>query len=121
MGLLARSALTFNDFVADHDSIYLGISALSGPGMPAQYDETSNGGAAALIEANIPGASAVRLAEAEVELRRSGRTVKANIYWSDPDLFDLLRVPVLHGRPDAALRRADGLVDRKSTRLNSSH
>lgn len=111
MALVARTALSFNDVVPDRGRIYLGISVLSGPGMPPNYDQASSSAAAPLIEANLPDVeAAVRVAEAEVELRRGSTVVKQTIYWTDPDFFDVLRLPVLHGDLTGALRRPNGIV-----------
>ncbi len=111
MMLAARTALAYNDFIPGHDRIHLGISVLSGPGMAPDYNESTNGRAAALFASNSPEVEAVaRLAEEEVELRRGNRSVRRNIYWADPGTFEMLRVPVLSGDPVAALARPDGVV-----------
>jgi putative ABC transport system permease protein len=111
MALVARTAFGFNDFVPENDRIYLGVSVMSPPGMPPNYNQSSNDGAALLINANMPGvATAVRLSPEEVELRRAGTVIKEQIYWADPNLFEMLRLPVLQGDLATALRRPDGVV-----------
>jgi len=111
LALVARNALQFNSFVPDHERTYLGIDILSGPGMAPLFNEYTNNGMAALIQANIPDVEAVgRLSEAEVALRRNGETNRAKIYWADPEIFDVLRLPAVTGRPKAALSSPDGLV-----------
>jgi putative ABC transport system permease protein len=111
MALVARTALSFNDVVPERERIYLGISVLSMTGMPPNYEQASASRAAALIEANLPGVeAAVRVAEAEVELRRGSTIIKQPIYWADPDFFDVVRLPVLHGELAGALRGPDGIV-----------
>ena len=59
LALVARNALEFNSFVPDHERTYLGISILSGPGMAPIFNDTTNNGTAALIQANIPDVEAV--------------------------------------------------------------
>lgn len=111
MALVARIALGYNHIVPDRDRIYLAVSVLSGAGMAPNYNAASNGGVAALARLNVPEIeAAARLAEAEAELRRGGGRRRETIYWADPGLFGLLRLPVLQGDLAAALRRADGLV-----------
>ena len=111
LALVARDALGFNAFVPDHERTYLAISVLGGNGMAPIYDEPSNSRAAGLIQANLPDVEAVgRLSEADVALRRNGETTRAKIYWADPEFFDVLRLPVVAGRPKAALSSPDGLV-----------
>lgn len=115
LALVARDALGFNAFVPDHERTYLGISILSGPGMAPVVNDTNSSRAAGLIRANLPDVEAVgRLSEAEVALRRNGETTRANIYWADPEIFDVLRLPVVTGRPKAALNTPDGVVMTRS-------
>lgn len=111
LALVARDALGFNGFVPDHQRTYLGISVLSGQGMDPLVNDITNTRMAGLIRANLPDVEAVgRLSEAEVALRRNGDTTRAKIYWADPEMFDILRLPVVAGRPKAALSLPDGLV-----------
>jgi putative ABC transport system permease protein len=120
LALVARDAIGFNGFVPDHQRTYLGISILSGPGMPPNVNDTTNYRAAGLMQANMPDVEAVgRLSEAEVELRRSGETRRANIYWADAGIFDVLRLPVVAGRPKAALNSPDGLVMTQSEAIRN--
>lgn len=116
--LIVRTALGFNGFVPDRARVYLGVSVLSGPGMAPDWQQASNERAAALIAGNMPEVEAVgRLAEAEVELRRGSHALTQRIYWADPAAFQVLRLPVFAGNPEAALRRPDGLVMTRSEAL----
>lgn len=111
LALVARDALGFNGFVPDHERTYIGISVMTGKGMAPLVNDITHGRAAGLIRANLPDVEAVgRLSEAEVALRRNGEATRAKIYWSDPEMFDVLRLPVVAGRPKAALNLPDGLV-----------
>ena len=111
LALVARDAFGFNSFVPDHERTYLGLSILSWPGMAPVVNDTNNSRVAGLIRANLPDVEAVgRLHEAKVVLRRNGETTHTNVYWADPEIFDVLRLRVIAGRPKAALSSADGLV-----------
>jgi hypothetical protein len=111
MALVARVPLTYNHVVPGYERTYIAVSIVSGPGMAPDYQQASPGGAAALIEANVPEVeAAARLLEAEVELRRDGAAHRETIYWADPDYFDLVRLPVLSGDLASALRSGHGLV-----------
>jgi putative ABC transport system permease protein len=111
LALVARDALGFNGFVPDHERTYLGISKLGPPGSAPNINDTTNGRVAGLMQANMPDVEAVgRLQEAKAALRRNGETIHTNIYWADPEIFDVLRLPVVAGRPKAALSLPDGLV-----------
>lgn len=111
MALVARVPLTYNHVVPAHERTYLAVSVVSAPGMAADYQQASPGGAAALIEANVPEVEATaRLLEAEAELRRGGAAHREKLYWADPDYFDLARLPVVAGDLESALRSGHGLV-----------
>ena len=111
LALVARNALGFYGFVPDRERTYEAISIMSGPGMAPNVNAWTHNRTAGLIRANLPDAEAVgRLSDVEVALRRNGETRQAKIYWADPEIFDLLRLPVLAGRPKAALSNPDGLV-----------
>lgn len=115
MALVVRTAFGFNAFVPEHDRIYLGVSLMSGPGMPPSYNQSSNDRAALLLNANMPSdVKAVRLALEEVELRRGGSVTKAQIYWADPNLSEVLRFPVIEGDLATALRNPDGIAMTRS-------
>ena len=111
LALVARNALGFYAFVPDSERTYLGVSVFSWPRMAPMASDTTNSRTAGLIQANLPDVEAVgRLSAAEVALRREGETRRAKIYWADPEIFDVLRLPVLAGQPETALNRPDGLV-----------
>jgi len=118
MALIARVPLGYNHHVPDHDRTYLAVSVMRSEGMAPDYQEASPGAAAELLRLNLPEVEAVaRLAEAEVELRRGARGRSEKIYWADPALFDVLRLPALHGDPRQALARPDGLVTTRTEAL----
>jgi putative ABC transport system permease protein len=118
MMLVARVPLGTNQHVPDHARTYLAVSLMSAEAMAPNYNEASPGAAAELIRLNLPEVEAVaRLAEAEVELRRGSSGRGATIYWADPTIFDLLRLPVRHGDLAGSLARADGLVMTRSEAL----
>jgi putative ABC transport system permease protein len=111
LALVARNALGFNGFVPDRDRTYLGISILSGPGMAPMVSDTSNSRAAALIQSNLHDVETIgRLSPAEAALRRNGEATRTKIYWADPEIFDVLRLQAVAGRPREALDSPDGLV-----------
>lgn len=115
LALVVRDALNFYAFVPDHDRTYLEISILNGPGMAPQFNDTSTNRAAELTKANLPDVEAVgRLSEWQVQLRHNGETTSDALYWADPEVFDVLRLPVVAGEPKTALSSPDGLVMTRS-------
>jgi len=111
LALVVRDAVNFYAFVPAHERTYLEISILNGPGMAPAFNDTSTNRAAELTQANVPGVEAVgRLCEWQVEMRRNGEKTSEPLYWADPEIFDVLRLPVIAGQPKAALSSPDGLV-----------
>ena len=75
--------------------------------------DVTHGPTAGLIRANLPDVEAVgRLSEAEVALRRHGEAIRTKIYWADPEILDVLRLPTVAGNAAAAPRRESGIVER---------
>jgi putative ABC transport system permease protein len=115
LALVVRDAVNFYAFVPDHERTYLEISVLNGPGMAPMFNDTSTNRAAELTKANVPDVEAVgRLSEWQVKLRRNGETTSVPLYWADPEIFDVLRLPTIAGDPKAALNHPDGLVMTRS-------
>ena len=112
MSLIANNALSFNGFLPNHSRTYLGVSQLSGPGMPPEPNELTVGLATPLIRSNVPDVEAIgRLApQDDVELRVGNTRQSDSIYWGDPEIFSVLGFPAVHGDPSTALSRPDGLV-----------
>jgi putative ABC transport system permease protein len=115
MGAVTRTALTYNSFLPNSQNIYLGTSILTMGGMPPNYNQLSNGGAAELVKLNVTDvANVTRVAEGDVEIERAGNHYHEKIYWADPNLFSVLRVPVAEGDLDTALEHPDGIVMTRS-------
>lgn len=111
MALVARMPLAFNSFVPDAERTWLAVSVMSSEGMAPDYQPGSPGAAAGLLTQSVAEAeNAVRVAEAEVELRRGASSRREKIYWADPGFFAALRLPALHGDAAVALRRPDALI-----------
>src|SRR6201999_360542 len=58
-----------------------------------------------------------RMAQKKVALRRGAVMAKEVIYWADPNFFQLMKLPVLHGDLATALASPDGLVIPRETAL----
>ena len=117
MALVVRKQLTYDNFIPGHERIYLGITEGTVPGMPPWIIDRTHRQFADLLSLNIPGIeSATRLmltdqiAGGDVVFRRDDVTGGEKIYWADPNVFDVLPLPVLHGDLKTALHRPDGLV-----------
>ena len=117
IALVVLSELTFDHFIPGHDRLYAAISILGNPAHqhPDHYMDTADVRAAALLKLNIPGIEGTaRLMDREAHIRVGAATTKENIYWADPNAFDVLPLPVYRGSLATALRRPDGLVMARS-------
>jgi putative ABC transport system permease protein len=129
MGLVVRSQLNFDHFIPGYERTYLVLSR------PVAIDAkvraqwacasvswscyTTGTKAEALLSLNVPEIESVtRLApNGDVSFRQVAAKVKhgnaagwEKIFWADPNFFEVLRFPVLHGDLAAALARPDGIV-----------
>jgi putative ABC transport system permease protein len=110
-GLVVRSQLSLDHFIAGYDRTYLAVSLLAAPGAPDSYDLKTNFQAAPLLALNLPGIEAsARLLNESGKLQRGDRVTEESIGWADPSLFKTLPMPVIQGDATATLRRPDGLV-----------
>jgi putative ABC transport system permease protein len=111
MSLVIRNQLGYDRFVPGFENIYTCVSALAPKGRTVEYSNLTHSGVAELLKSKfseIDGAT--RLASQEVLLQRGETVAKENIYWADPNFFELLQLPVLSGTLATALRRPDGVV-----------
>jgi putative ABC transport system permease protein len=119
MVLVVRSQMTFDSFIPGHARIYLVLSQAMSPDRSTAYIDSTPAGAAALLKLNLPEiANTTRLmlppwnlaGESAVTLKRGQITADETIYWADPNVFDVLPLPVFQGNLASALRRPDGTV-----------
>ena len=119
MALVVRNQLTYDHFIPGHERTYLVVSQLTGPAQPTSYFDSTSSQAAALLKLNLPEIeNTTRLmlppwnlaGESAVTLKRDQITADETIYWADPNVFDVLPLPVFRGDLASALRRPDGIV-----------
>jgi putative ABC transport system permease protein len=123
MALVVRNQLSFDHFVPGYERTYMGVSVLGVPGHPPTYTGRTNQRAAALLRLNVPEVeSAARLILADktvygegVEMRRGNVAATESLYWADPNVFEVLPLPVLRGDLRDAMKRADGVVLPRAT------
>jgi len=128
MGLVVRNQMTFDAYLPLEDRTYLAVSPPN-PKFPNQvWHDTSDYGTAYLLK-DAPGVESVaRLllnnshqlmipgnyrnleAHQPMMLKQGNITGFDLFYWADPNIFDVLRFPVLHGDLAHALARPDGIV-----------
>lgn len=109
--LVLRHELSYEHFISGYRDVYLVVSELIPQGRAPDFNPATHSSVAALLKAQFVEVSAVtRLADQSVEFRRNETHAKETIYWADPDVFDVLPLPVYAGELRNALRQPDALV-----------
>jgi putative ABC transport system permease protein len=111
IGLYLRDEYSFDRFIPDHERIYRVETEIMLPGAkPVRFAETT-GTVARNLKVDFPEVERAARLEAMLAVLKTGEaTSQETIAWADPDIFKVLRLPVLAGDPDAALASPDGLV-----------
>jgi len=112
-GLVVANQLSFDHFIPGHERLYFIAmrDVIADPGSRAPYTLQTPHDLAALLEQGIPQVrEATRINGEDNWLRHGQLTGKEILYSADPNVFHLLRLPVLYGNPDTALARPDGIV-----------
>ncbi|HTC84092.1 MAG TPA: ABC transporter permease [Rhizomicrobium sp.] len=112
-GLLIVNQLSFDHFLPGHDNLYFAAikDPFGGGGKRAEYTLLSPHDLAALFEQDVPQVrEATRFQQDHIRLRHGEMESRESVYWADPNVFHLLRLPVLHGDLNTALARPDGIV-----------
>jgi putative ABC transport system permease protein len=106
-GVTLRNELTYEHFIPGYERTYLAAAVAVPTGHPALYNLTSPSFIAALLK---PIRAVTRIVAAEVRLQHDQTTAQETVYWADPNVFDLLPLPVFAGDLRKALQRPDGIV-----------
>jgi putative ABC transport system permease protein len=110
-GLVIRCETTFDRFIPGYQQIYLLGAVLVPTGHPPLYDaETPSWIAPALMPRFGQIEAVTRVALETVRLQEGRVEAQEMIYWADPNVFDVLPLPVIAGDLRSALRRPDSIV-----------
>jgi putative ABC transport system permease protein len=124
MALVVRNQMTFDHFIPGHERTYLVVSRIPSPRWPVSYHDDSPLDVAALLKQNFPEVeNSTRLmlppwnlaGKSVVTLKQDRAVADEAIYWADPNVFDVLPLPVFQGDLTSALRRPDGIVLPRAT------
>ena len=109
--LVIRNQLSYDHFIRDYQRIYLAGAVLLPSDRAPLYDAAAPSFVAAHLKLQFNEIeAATRLLDQMVQLRHGPIESKENIYWADPNAFDVLRLPVFAGNLKDALERPDGIV-----------
>jgi len=117
VGLIVRNDLTYEHFIAGHERTYAVVTHTI-PGAPNSFTEPhTDWRVARLLELNAPEVEAstrIVLTDqfhgGDAPLQRGDVNGSELIYWADPNVFDLLPLPVLIGDLKTALQQPDSIV-----------
>jgi len=109
--LYVRNELTYDRFVAGYERTYLAITAGAPVDRDYSYDLKSTVRLAPLLKLRFREVEAVtRLAREDVTLRRDAAEFKESAYSADPNVFEVLPLPVVAGDLKKALHAPDDVV-----------
>jgi putative ABC transport system permease protein len=109
--LFVRNELSYDRFLPNHDRTYLVSEHLSIPGQSALATPTIQHELAAELKLDFPAIEAVtRLCPDRRTLRHGPTEADENVYWADPNVFDLLPLHALAGDLKTALQSPEGVV-----------
>jgi putative ABC transport system permease protein len=111
IGLFVRDDLTFDRFIPGHADVYrLSINLGTPQGAPMPY-AAARSDLAAFFKADHPQVRGVaRLAPVQDMVRHGQVEAMEQVYWADPQVFDVLPLPASAGDARTALARPDGVV-----------
>ncbi len=116
--LVVRNQMTQDRFIDGYQHIYMAATVSGIASRDVDYSRPTDGRVAGLLKERFPAVrEAVRLVLENGGLRNGDNAGSELISWADPEFFDVVRLPVIAGDIDTALRRPDGLVlDRRTAR-----
>lgn len=113
IGLFVRHEMTFDHFIPGHEHIYKLSMGLRLPGASAPTEDV-RGWIPRQMKLDLPQIDAMaRLSHLfqGISLRHGDvEAIEDRFYWADPNVFDVLPLPVFAGNLRTALDRPDGLV-----------
>jgi putative ABC transport system permease protein len=109
--LIIRNQFTFDHFIPNHDRTYLAFSVLAPAGRPADYNIYTNRTLAERLRTQFREVEKVtRVTDQNFGFRRGTMSAREDVYWADPNFFDVMPLPIVSGDLRTALRRPDGIV-----------
>ena len=110
-GLVVHNQLSQDHFIADYDRIYTAVTAITPPGHATIYIPSTGSYVGPQLALRFSEIQAVtRLVPEPATVRRSNLDVKELVYYSDPNAFDVLPLPMVAGSAKSALSRPDAIV-----------
>jgi putative ABC transport system permease protein len=103
--------LSYDTSASGHEDVYLMVGSVAMPGRDALYLQRTPLELAPRLKEDLPSIKAVaRIRPMPIAVRNGAVEGNEQIYWADPDLFEVLPLPTIAGNLNEALRRPDGVV-----------
>ena len=116
IGLYLRDEYSFDRFIPGYQDIYRAELTLVLPGQRPIHADFVQPTVAGQLKLDFPEvADVARLTFSPGYMKMGGTVTPEWISWVDPNFFGLMRLPVLGGDPNAAMRSPDGLVITRET------
>jgi len=111
VALVLRDQYGYEHFVAGYDRVYLALSTLIPSQREPNYTEESFSEIASHLKLRFREIESItRITDKTVPFRRGNVRAQELMYWADPNVFAVLRLPVVAGDLASALRRPDSIV-----------
>jgi putative ABC transport system permease protein len=113
IGLFVRDEFSYDRWIPGHERLFQVFQTLTPPGGGEPLDEGgTRGDVAAALKLDFPQIEAIARMVREQPILKRGQVeaVEPDFYWADPNLLDLLRLPVVAGDIGGALQSPDGIV-----------
>jgi putative ABC transport system permease protein len=111
VGLMVRQELSFERFLPGYERTYVAASVIAPTDRSPIYFLESIGFVAASMMHMFPEIEEItRIVDATVRLRHGEFEAKERVYWADPNVFSVLRLPAIEGDLPSALEQPDGIV-----------
>ncbi len=119
--LIFRNQLTYDSFVPGYQRTYLAVMKVSLPGRPPTYRFCPQ--CPVVVDSDFAPQAKLTFPQIEAATRITGQTATLRhgqsdtsqwFYWADPNVFDVLPLPVVAGDLKTALARPDGIVITRS-------
>jgi putative ABC transport system permease protein len=110
LALFVRFQTSFESWVPDASKIYLVRETWNVPGVPRRPYVGTPGVLLQALQTDYPGVRGVRIRREEAVVRHGGTAAADHVSFADPNLFTLLRLPMVQGDPRTALSDVSNLI-----------
>lgn len=111
ISLYVRDELTFDRFIPDADRTYLITADYGLNGEALQESDLTPAVISKWVKSDMPQVASIsRLLPVQRLLRTSRRSVTESFYWADSNIFEVLKLPALHGDLRTALVEPGSIV-----------